>query len=347
MALLAHLYPHIKGSQEDIATLSLQYILSQSNELNHAFTRLLAESLHMGYIPELHYNCQRVGEQRERPDMSGVDETGKEIIICEAKFYAGLTENQPNTYLERLRRSQGAGLVFICPTIRKSTLWAKLLSLINAKTSDYFVDYKGIGMAIVTWAEIMEMLFRVGSTYAITLLPDITELNGFCAMMDDTSFLPFSPEDMGPIKARLEMRYYQVVDSLANELLNDKSLNPQISESPEKAAPYRDGYSRKATVCYSTDIFKLTIYYDRNYWIDSSSCETPFWLLLQDSKKKQPEAFLKMFNKYPLQEIIRTKKNTYLALHALQGEPLDVVARDMKAQVIRYLQDMYEEVQNI
>ena len=39
MALLAHLYPHIRGSQEDIATLSLHYLLMQSPDLNAAFTR--------------------------------------------------------------------------------------------------------------------------------------------------------------------------------------------------------------------------------------------------------------------------------------------------------------------
>jgi len=32
-SLLAHLYSHIKGSQEDVATLSLQYILSNYEAL--------------------------------------------------------------------------------------------------------------------------------------------------------------------------------------------------------------------------------------------------------------------------------------------------------------------------
>ena len=40
-SLLAHLYPYIKGSQEDVATYSLQYLLSQSDKLNIAFTKWL------------------------------------------------------------------------------------------------------------------------------------------------------------------------------------------------------------------------------------------------------------------------------------------------------------------
>ena len=46
-SLLAHLYPHIRGSQEDIATYSLQYLLVQSKELNRAFTKRISDVLHI------------------------------------------------------------------------------------------------------------------------------------------------------------------------------------------------------------------------------------------------------------------------------------------------------------
>ena len=46
-SLLAHLYSHIRGSQEDVATLSLQYILSQSEELRYGFNRLIGSKLHV------------------------------------------------------------------------------------------------------------------------------------------------------------------------------------------------------------------------------------------------------------------------------------------------------------
>ena len=42
-SLLAHLYPRIKGSQEDVATFSLGYILEQSDALNKAFTKLIGD----------------------------------------------------------------------------------------------------------------------------------------------------------------------------------------------------------------------------------------------------------------------------------------------------------------
>lgn len=101
-SLLASLYTRIRGSQEDVATVSLQYILSSSAKLNAAYNRLLSDSLNLNIGADVRYSCQSIGEEKERPDMSGVDSEGNEIILCEMKFYAGLTDNQPNGYLDRL-----------------------------------------------------------------------------------------------------------------------------------------------------------------------------------------------------------------------------------------------------
>ena len=112
-SLLAHLYSRIKGSQEDVATLSLQYIISSSEKLNESFNRLLSDSLKISIDPDISYSCQSVGENSERPDMSGVNRDGQEVVLCEMKFYAGLTSNQPNGYLDRLIKEGGKALVFV------------------------------------------------------------------------------------------------------------------------------------------------------------------------------------------------------------------------------------------
>ena len=108
-SLLAHLYPYIKGSQEDIATFSLQYLLSQSSKLNAAFTKFVADTIGIDLEERLQYLCQVTGEseEKERPDMVGTDADGAEVVLFEMKFYASLTANQPNTYLDRLRKNGG------------------------------------------------------------------------------------------------------------------------------------------------------------------------------------------------------------------------------------------------
>ena len=124
-SLLAHLYPQIKGSQEDIATFSLQYLLLQSKELNRAFTKRISDIMEFNTEETLQYVCQSTGksEEKEKPDMSALDSNGKEIFLCEMKFYATLTVNQPLTYLDRLKTNDGKGLVFVCPEARLTNLW--------------------------------------------------------------------------------------------------------------------------------------------------------------------------------------------------------------------------------
>ena len=108
----------------------------QSKELNRAFTRRVSEVLHVDVEDTLQYVCQSTGksEEQERPDMAGIDSSGKETVLCEMKFYATLTANQPNTYLDRLVDDDGKGLLFVCPSARLTNLWAKLNELCEDRT---------------------------------------------------------------------------------------------------------------------------------------------------------------------------------------------------------------------
>ena len=104
-SLLARLFPRITTPAEDVATFSLCHILDHSATARKSFAHCLANIARMGNVPELHFRTQSSGENKERPDISGMDGVGNEIILCEAKFWAGLTKNQPNAYLERLRQN--------------------------------------------------------------------------------------------------------------------------------------------------------------------------------------------------------------------------------------------------
>ena len=100
-SLLGLFYNKIKGSQEDIASESLVYILKQSFESRQVLNQIINNNTGHNFS-DLTYDTQNVGEELERPDISGIDENGKEVFLIEAKFWASLTQNQPNGYLERL-----------------------------------------------------------------------------------------------------------------------------------------------------------------------------------------------------------------------------------------------------
>ena len=80
-SLLAHLFPRIRGSQEDVATYALSYILEQSVILNEVFTKLISKKLHISVGNMLSYHCQDADSEYGRPDIAGYKD-GTLSILC-------------------------------------------------------------------------------------------------------------------------------------------------------------------------------------------------------------------------------------------------------------------------
>lgn len=337
-SLLAHMYSRIRGSQEDIATYSLEYIVSKSSELNYAFTKLLESTLNETLGDGLHYNCQASGKQKERPNISGVNNTGKEVVLCEAKFYSGLTENQPLTYLERLRAEGGVGLVYICPARRRRILWNKLVELCQKKApviiDEYCVAVDGVRMSIVTWSEVIEMLRLAASAMAVEALSDIDQLDGFCKMMDDSSFIPFTEEDFGIENARREERHYQVPDAVVSYMLADKTLDASVRGL--RATPNRQGYARYVNLLGHS----VSVNYDRPNWGNPTTEETPFWAVIYEKGFKQPETYRQIFRKYPVSYQGKLNDAAALPVFVPVGASLDEIAKDITAQIVKYINDI-------
>ena len=78
---------------------------------------------------------QATGKEGERPDLAGFDRDGRERVLIEAKFWAGLTGNQPVAYLERLPANTPSALLFVAPAARLETLWNELLRTVAKSQS--------------------------------------------------------------------------------------------------------------------------------------------------------------------------------------------------------------------
>ena len=342
-SLLAHLYSHIKESQEDIATLSLQYLLSQSTALNEAFTSHVASILEIDLGEKLKYSCQSVGENNERPDMSGANNEGKEVLLCEMKFYAALTPNQPTGYLERLQANEGNGLIFICPKSRKTVLWAKLKERCNGRKKEAInqncICVDGIRMGIVSWAEIIAQLNKVAAISAEEYQADIKQLEGYCAQMDTDAFIPFASSELTSDNAKKNLRYYQVVDETYNLLLADERFE---TETVGKSSTYflygdRVGYEKKLRI----GDYVVAVTFDHALWKNASTADTPFWVAIFDKSRNQTELIQKRMQ---LVDKVKRDDSTwsthYLALEAQVDATLDEVCQDLKKQILKYL-DMF------
>ena len=337
-SLLAHLYPHIRGSQEDIATYSLQYLLVQSKELNRAFTKRVSTVLHIDSDDTLQYVCQATGkgEEKERPDMVGLDANGNEKILCEMKFYATLTANQPNTYIDRLINCDGKGLVFICPEARLTNLWAKLNELCEDRDveaiDDYCIKVDGINLAIITWTEIIELLKQVASSVAVGFSSDIAQLEGYCEQLDSEAFIPFSAEDLSAEMANKGERYYQVVDEVIELFCADK--NYRTSKKGVKATGYRKGYTRSLYI----DDLTFTLNYDRDMWRNPENIETPFWIAIRNEDWDQDEKMIKKHDVFSENKKQMFWGMIFLALEPLQNSTFSEVCEDIKTQIERYIE---------
>lgn len=337
-SLLAHLYPHIRGSQEDIATYSLQYLLVQSKELNRAFTKRISNVLHIDTEDVLQYICQSTGkgEEKERPDMVGLDANGSESILCEMKFYATLTVNQPNTYIDRLIQCKGKGLIFICPAARLTNLWSKLKDLCSERdveiVDDYCIKVDGVNLAIITWTEIIELLKQIASSVAFKFSADIAQLEGYCEQLDSEAFLPFSAEDLSAEMANKGERYYQVVDEVVELFCADKKYT--TSKKGLKATAYRKGYTRSLFI----DGLTFTFNYDRDMWKNPENIETPFWIAIRNEDWDQDEKMLKKHEVFAENKKQIFWGMIFLALEPLQNSTFSEVCEDIKHQIERYIE---------
>lgn len=337
-SLLAHLYPHIRGSQEDIATYALQYLLVQSKDLNRAFTKKICTLLHIDTDEFLQYICQSTGksEEKERPDMVGLDGNGNETILCEMKFYATLTVNQPNKYIDRLIQNKGKGLIFICPSARLTSLWAKLKELCEERNveeiDDYCLKVDGVNFAIVTWIEIIELLKQVATSVANDFSADITQLEGYCEQLDSEAFLPFSAKDLSAEMANKGERYYQIVDEVIELFCADKKY--LTSKKGLKATAYRKGYTRGLYI----DELTFTLNYDRDMWKNPENIETPFWIAIRDKDWDQDKKMIKKHEAFAENKKQIFWGMIFLALEPLQNSTFSEVCEDMKHQIEKYIE---------
>jgi hypothetical protein len=156
---------------------------------------------------DLTFETQVSGEGGAIPDLVGRDAAGAEAAIVEAKFWAGLTERQPNAYLDRLPQSSGL-LVFVAPARRFESLWPERLT--RRRSAGRLVECEeghredrprpdwritrldgGRRLALTSWRAVLGAL-RAGPHQAEDAGPaaDVLQLGGLADRMDADAFLP-------------------------------------------------------------------------------------------------------------------------------------------------------------
>ena len=282
-SILGFLASRFSNSQENLATEALNYVLGQSILLRNELVEFINQ-IGCNIKGPLNFQTQVFDDDNSIPDLVGINEAGTQALIIEAKFWAGLTENQPATYLKRLNDEENSVLLFVAPAKRFQTLWPELKRRCAEVNSPVY-DEKMIGdeiissklngkhhLALCSWRVILQHLNIKANVHGLTALAsDIQQIEGLCNKMDTAAFLPIKSEELSSGHAIRYIHFHQLIDEVAASLI----ANRVVSTQGLRATPAYCKYIRYL----KTGQFGLALQFNSNYWSEFS--ETPFWLSIQ------------------------------------------------------------------
>lgn len=194
----------LSHSNEDIATDALAFILHTSEYARIGFMRLL-RSLEP-QLPDLLFRTQQ-SEGNIRPDMWGFHGSNP-CVFVENKFWAGLTDNQPVSYLRQLAKFiQPTILLVVVPTAREQSIWRELIARLNSEgivatnldspSGIVFSAATDLGptIALTSWNKLLSSLELEASEDRRTM-GDLLQLRSLCEATDSDAFTPVSAEEI-------------------------------------------------------------------------------------------------------------------------------------------------------
>ena len=224
--LLAKIIPMF-ASPENVAVEALAHILSESEATRRALSAILSVGgATVGQIARV--RTQATGEDGERPDLVGFDQRGRECVLIEAKFWAGLTANQPLAYLTRLSEKNPSALLFIAPAARIESLWAELCRQVSESTLDITLERlqekeklrsAAAGGArrlmLTSWTILLRRMAAEAAADGDSHTEcDIGQLRGLAVREDADAFLPLRREELGLEFPRRMLRLRQLIDDV-------------------------------------------------------------------------------------------------------------------------------------
>lgn len=329
---------------EDVATDALGYIL-QSSELARGgmmkFLKIIG-----GELPDLHFYTQKA-EDSIRPDMWGLANSEPYVFI-ENKFWAGLTDNQPVSYLEHLAKyDHKTILLFVAPAKREETLWRELLRrLTNAGIEIDKQDAPpgvlrsgetnlGPILSLTSWSNLLSKLSESVSD-DLSAKGDIAQLRGLCEVIDKNAFTPISLAELSDQRTpAFIMQLSSVVEktiksAVTKNVLNIKGLMPQASK--ERIGRYLRIPEDQGVGAWLGIHFGL--------WRKHGG--TPLWLIFGDDEWGRAQEVQQLIEMSPINKDIPPSVN-----YKQYAIPLYLPTGQEKDAVVRYLVDRLREIAEV
>jgi hypothetical protein len=224
--MFGHLVTRLAAHPENVATDALHYVLSTSRPVTRALEDHLRRLVDLPV--GLRYDVQAVADDGSIPDLAGIAEDGSTPLLVEAKFYAGLTANQPVGYLRRLPAARPGLLVFVVPAARLELLWTEVTAraeLTDPTDPSGEVRQVAVGdwhvLAMTSWRALLAVLSEAAvSAGDRVAAANLDQLRGLCERMDSQAFHPIAPDELsGSVAVRLQ-QYLGLISKAVDRLID-------------------------------------------------------------------------------------------------------------------------------
>lgn len=229
--VLARLAWKFSHQPETVATEALGHILSESEAARNALGGFLrTHGADIGSVSRV--ETEVIGEEGEIPDLACRDQDSQERLLIELKFWAGLTDNQPVTYLKRLGKNKPSALLVVAPSLRIEPLWPELKRRVRQEMEVEPVEEEtarevrlamvgtGRRLMLASWPVLLETLeSRARASRDVQAVEDIRQLVGLAELQDRDAFLPLRPEHLDPEIARLIPNLRRLVRDVSERVL--------------------------------------------------------------------------------------------------------------------------------
>ena len=346
--LLAHLSTKFTDRTEDIAVEALGHILSSSEGARNGLHDVLRNGgVEVGGISNV--ATQSTGEEGERPDLACY--SGDDVrVLIEAKFWAGLTDNQPVTYLKSLPEDKPSALLFVAPEARFVPLWAELRRRIEDQHAESITWEHSDSASVVrtartggermlmmaSWATLLRsMAIHVGDG---AVRNDIQQLRGLAVREDEETLLPMRQEQLGPEFPRFMTRMNQLVDD-AIIRANDSDL---VDLSGVRVTPQRNGYGRYIRLLPDQNLKEGNHYqwFGVDFELWRRFRETPLWIICYGPSSWN--VFREKLYARQLNQIDFVDQARAIPIYLPMGVEYDTVLHDV-VQQIKCLSDLLKQ----
>jgi hypothetical protein len=279
--------------------------------------------------------------------MRGCDDDGKPHVFVENKFWAGLTENQPVSYLQKLAKCpQPTILVVVGPENRKERLWGdlnqrladdKILATEGPVAGIFRVATTSIGpiLALTSWTKLLSAL-EIEVADDQSARSDLLQLRALCEAADSDAFEPISSEEASDQRTpRLILQLSFVVQASVNLAVTEGVLHL------DRLKPQADA-SRIGRYAYIGDGKGAGLWLGIHFGLWKEHGGTPLWVVFSPGWGRADEV-------RALLEPWAAKHGVFATNHEDDSfvVAIDIAFREDKDQVVRRIVDRLKEIADV